>query len=55
MALKLHKRVKHYSAATLLLLQNGFNADGTVRSQNQNLQYIFEKRIIKTPMGNRMR
>jgi hypothetical protein len=44
-----------YAEATRLLMRNKFAADGTPLAGKSKFQYFFEKRIIKTPMGNRMR
>jgi len=41
--------------ANQLLKKGGFSKDGSKRVKKTREQYIFEKMIIMTPMGNRMR
>ncbi len=41
--------------ASKILGKQGFCADGTPRRLKSNSQMFFERRIIKTPMGNQMR
>lgn len=43
------------SMANMLLRQNGYNVTGAKARYSSKSQYFFERRIIKTPMGNRMK
>lgn len=41
--------------ARQILKENGYNSDGSPKGSMSSSQYFFEKNIIGTPMGNRMR
>jgi len=42
-------------AANRLLSRNGFTPTGECKRERSLMQIAFEKRVLKTPMGNGMR
>jgi hypothetical protein len=49
------ERLSAIKQANQLLAKQGYNPDGTPRKKYSKGQTFFERRIIMTPMGNRMR